>query len=269
MMSSGNTATPPQAIGSCQPTKVSPLTDAGAAVPWHHTGRPVATTPALSRTTPSVTSAVTPRRIIRMHRMSPKMPAVVTPMASATAMQPSGIASMAARVEIGLPQLAGVARSSRTGTKRNVKAGPINRLPAAAENGIAPRIQQCRMPFLRSIVVMVAVVTFSSLEITSDERLTRRLRCANATVEAGEEDRRAERYRLALGDAGEPQAFHVVEPIVVARERIGFAVTLHREVRLDLEKLPDVGLRFVGLAKVSERGDQGLRGVDEARVRLC
>jgi hypothetical protein len=36
----GITATPPQPIGSCQPTKVSPLTDAGAAAPWHHTGRP-------------------------------------------------------------------------------------------------------------------------------------------------------------------------------------------------------------------------------------
>ena len=28
-------------MGSCQFTKVSPLTEAGAAVPWHHTGRPV------------------------------------------------------------------------------------------------------------------------------------------------------------------------------------------------------------------------------------
>jgi hypothetical protein len=126
----------------------------------------------LSRTTPSVTSAVTPRRIMRMHRMSPKMPAVVTPIASATAIQPCGIASIAARVEIGLPQLAGVARSSRTGTKRNVKAGPTSRLPAAAENGIAPCIQQCRMPFFSSIVVMVAVVTFSSVAMTSGERLT-------------------------------------------------------------------------------------------------
>jgi hypothetical protein len=31
-----------------------------------------------------------------------------------------------------------VARSSRTGTKRSVKAGPTSRLPAAAANGIAP-----------------------------------------------------------------------------------------------------------------------------------
>ena len=65
--------------------------------------------------------------------MSPKMPAVVTPIASATAMQPSGIASIAARVEIGLPQLSGVARSSRTGTKRSVKAGPTRRLPPLKE----------------------------------------------------------------------------------------------------------------------------------------
>ena len=116
--------------------------------------------PALSRITPSVTSAVTPRRAMRITRMSPKMPAVVTPMASATAMQPSGIASIAARVEIGLPQLSGVARSSRTGTKRSVKAGPTSRLPPGT-SGIAPFIQQCRMPFFSSIVVMVAVVTLA------------------------------------------------------------------------------------------------------------
>jgi hypothetical protein len=59
--------------------------------------------------------------------MSPKMPASVTPIASTTAMHPSGIASMAARVEIGDDQLAGVARSSRAGTKRSVKARPDER----------------------------------------------------------------------------------------------------------------------------------------------
>ncbi len=48
-------------------------------------------------------------------------------MASATAMQPSGMASIAPRVEIGFAQLSGVARSSRTGTKRSVKAGPTRR----------------------------------------------------------------------------------------------------------------------------------------------
>ena len=122
--SSGNTATPPQPIGSCQLTKVRPATDGGAAVPWHHTGRPVPSTPATSRTTPSVTSAATPRLCMRAHRMSPKMPASVTPMASTTAMHPAGIASIAARVEIGDDQDSGVARSSRAGTKRSVKARP-------------------------------------------------------------------------------------------------------------------------------------------------
>ena len=52
------------------------------------------------------------------------MPASVTPMASTTAMQPSGIASMAARVDIGEDQDSGVARSSRAGTKRSVNARP-------------------------------------------------------------------------------------------------------------------------------------------------
>src|SRR6202051_1902741 len=74
------------------------------------------------------------------------------------AITPSGISSMAARVEIGLAQLSGVARSSRTGTKRNVKAGPIMRSPLGT-SGFGPFIQQRRMPFLSSIVVIVAVVT--------------------------------------------------------------------------------------------------------------
>src|SRR6202011_5643116 len=81
-----------------------------------------------------------------------------TPMASATAITSCGIASMAPRVEIGLAQLSGVARSSRTGTKRRVKAGPINRGPPGT-SGFGPFIQQRLMPFLSSMVVMVAVVT--------------------------------------------------------------------------------------------------------------
>jgi hypothetical protein len=125
--SSGNTATPPQPIGSCHPTNVSPATEGGAAAPAHHTGRFVASTPATSRTTPSVISPATRRLTMRAHRMSPKMPAMVTPIASATAKQPSGMSSIAARVERGLAQLSGVARSSRAGTNRMVKAGPTRR----------------------------------------------------------------------------------------------------------------------------------------------
>ena len=83
-------------------------------------------------------------------------------MASATAMQPSGIASIAPRVEIGFDQLSGVARSSRTGTKRSVKAGPTRRAPPAT-SGFGPFIQQRRMPFFSSIVVMVAVVIARSV----------------------------------------------------------------------------------------------------------
>ncbi len=99
---------------------------------------------------------------MRMHKMSPKMPAPVTPMASATTTQFSGMASIAPRVEIGFDQLSGVARSSRTGTKRNVKAGPTTRLPEKP-NGMAPAIQEWRMPFFRSMVVMVPVVTLRSV----------------------------------------------------------------------------------------------------------
>jgi hypothetical protein len=90
--------------------------------------------------------------------MSPKMPALGTPMASATAITPSGISSIAARVEIGLAQLSGVAKSSRTGTKRKVKAGPMMRSPLET-SGFGPFIQQRRMPFFSNIVVIVAVVT--------------------------------------------------------------------------------------------------------------
>jgi hypothetical protein len=42
--------------------------------------------------------------------------------------------------------------------KRMVKAGPMMRRPEPS-SGIGPRIQQWRMPFLSSIVVMVPVVT--------------------------------------------------------------------------------------------------------------
>ena len=86
------------------------------------------------------------------------MPALDTPMASATTITPSGIASMAERVEIGLLQLSGVARSSRAGTKRSVKARPTRRSPPGT-SGFGPFIQHRLMPFLSSMVVMVAVVT--------------------------------------------------------------------------------------------------------------
>src|SRR3984893_2508573 len=158
MMSFGKMATPPHPIGSFQPTKVRPFTEAGEAMPAHHNAKPLASTPVRSRSTPSVTRAVTLRIFMRAHKMSPKMPAVSIPMASATAITPSGIASIAPRVEIGRAQLSGVAKSSRAGTNRNVKAGPISRSPPKT-SGFGPFIQQRLMPFLSSMVVMVAVVT--------------------------------------------------------------------------------------------------------------
>ena len=90
--------------------------------------------------------------------MSPNTPASLTPIASITAMQPSGIASIAARVEIGEAQDSGVARSSRAGTKRSVKASPTSR-GCPGRSGRAPRIQTLRSPFFNSTVVMVAVET--------------------------------------------------------------------------------------------------------------
>ena len=95
------------------------------------------------------------------------MPAPDTPMASATTITPSGIASMAERVEIGLLQLSGVARSSRAGTNRRVKAGPISRSPPGTR-GLGPFIQQRLMPFLSSMVLMVAVVTLRRTSNTAE-----------------------------------------------------------------------------------------------------
>src|ERR1700738_4004061 len=129
MMSSGKIATPPQPIGSPQPTNVSPATDGGAAKPSPHTGKP----------------------------------------ASTTAMQPCGIASIAVRVEIGDDQDSGVARSSRAGTKRRVKAGPTSR-GCPGRSGREPRIQTFRSPFLRRTVVMVAVDTRERVLIASGVR---------------------------------------------------------------------------------------------------
>jgi hypothetical protein len=154
----GNTATPPQPTGSCQPTKVRAATEGGATEPWLHTGSPVPSTPARSRTAPSVTRPATPRLTMRAHRMSPKMPASPLPSASTTTRQPAGMASIAARVEIGAPHDAGVARSSRAGTKRSVKARPTTR-PRPGRSGRAPRIHTLRRPFFSSTVVSVAVVT--------------------------------------------------------------------------------------------------------------
>ena len=86
------------------------------------------------------------------------MPASRQPPAPATATQPAGIASIAARVEVGELHDSGVARSSRAGTKRSVKARPTTRgCPGCS--GRVPRIHTLRRPFLSSSVVRVAVVT--------------------------------------------------------------------------------------------------------------
>src|SRR5262249_28299113 len=105
---------------------------------------------------------------MRAQRISPKIPASVMPMASTTAMQPSGIASIAVRVEIGFDQDSGVARSSRAGTKRKVKAGPTRR-GKPGRSGRAPRIQMFRRPFLSRTVGMVAVVMPVRIFLASGE----------------------------------------------------------------------------------------------------
>jgi hypothetical protein len=79
------------------------------------------------------------------------------------------MASMAARVEIGEAHEAGVARSSRAGTKRRVKTGPTRR-GWSGRSGLVPRIQTLRSPFFRRIVVMVALDTASRVRIASGAR---------------------------------------------------------------------------------------------------
>ena len=79
------------------------------------------------------------------------------------------MASIAVRVEIGDDQDSGVARSSRAGTKRSVKAGPTSR-GCPGRSGRAPRIQTFRRPFLSRTVVMVAVETRDRVAIASGDR---------------------------------------------------------------------------------------------------
>src|SRR6266851_4078205 len=79
------------------------------------------------------------------------------------------MASIAVRVEIGEDQDSGVARSSRAGTKRRVKAGPTSR-GCPGRSGRDPRIQTFRRPFLSRTVVMVAVDTRERVLIASGVR---------------------------------------------------------------------------------------------------
>ena len=74
------------------------------------------------------------------------------------------MSSIAARVERGEAQDSGVARSSRAGTKRMVKARPISR-GSPARSGFGPRIHTLRRPFFSSTVVMVAVETPASAAV--------------------------------------------------------------------------------------------------------
>ena len=99
--------------------------------------------------------------------MSPQAPASAQPIAPTTATHPFGIASIAARVEVGELQDSGVARSSRAGTKRSVKARPTTR-GCFGCSGPVPRIHTLRRPFLSSSVVRVAVVTPARARMTPD-----------------------------------------------------------------------------------------------------
>jgi hypothetical protein len=79
------------------------------------------------------------------------------------------MASIAVRVEIGDDHDSGVARSSRAGTKRSVKAGPTNRF-CPGTSGRVPRSQTFRNPFFKSTVVMVAVDTCDNVAMACGVR---------------------------------------------------------------------------------------------------
>ena len=132
--------------------------EGGAAVPCDQTGRPVARTPAMSRTTPSVISPATCRLIMRAQRISPKMPASTTPDALATTRHPGGISSIATRVERGEDQASGgreiLARRNETqGEGRTDHAAlPLTLRPRATHPDVSE-------PLFNSSVVIVAVET--------------------------------------------------------------------------------------------------------------
>jgi hypothetical protein len=120
----------------------------------------------MSRTAPSLISPATLRCFILAHKMSPKIPASVTPIASATATQPGGISSIAALVERGEDHEEGVARSSCAGMKRKVNARPTVR-GCPGRIGHVPFIQTRRNPRFRRTVAIVAVDTgFSASKIS-------------------------------------------------------------------------------------------------------
>ncbi len=88
---------------------------------------------------------------MRAQRISPKMPASVMPIASTTAMQPCGMSSMAARVEIG-EALGGrggevLARRHEAQREGTPDKTALVRLAAACE----PRIHTERRPFFSRI----------------------------------------------------------------------------------------------------------------------
>src|SRR5438105_9529512 len=271
IQSSGKIATPPQPIGSPQPTKVRPATEGGAAAAWHHTGNPVARTPATSRITASVTSAATPFRRMRADRMSPRIPASVTPRASATAIEPAGIASIAERVEMGFDHDSGVARSSRAGTKRSVNARPTRR-GCPGLSGRVPRIQTLRRPFFSRSVVRVAVVTRESAATTSwslpiaasvaGERAILRVRRLALEVDLAQQRRELRvvhglhQVMIEAGRAGAPHIL-VLAPAGHRHQRHGAAPRLRadraRGVVAVEPRHADVEERYVGLELAAER----------------
>jgi hypothetical protein len=141
--------TPPQPIGCCQPTKVNQPRMAGGQ-PWHQT-EAGPSTPARSRITPSVTA-----RHTRLAACGAENVAEYAGIRDPHRIDDRD-AALRHRldrrpVEVGEAHDAGVARSSRRGRKRSVKAGPTTRW-LAFPSGLVPRIQTFRSPIFRRTVV--------------------------------------------------------------------------------------------------------------------
>ena len=136
-MSSGNTATPPHAMGSCQEASISRAPGGGAVTPFIQIGSLDAISPMRSRTAPSVTMPAMPRLAMRVTTMSPNVAASRVPRASAMAMHPGGITSTASRLT-GSFLASAPGTSSRRGMKRMVKARPTVR-GYSSRIGMGPR----------------------------------------------------------------------------------------------------------------------------------
>ena len=115
-------------MGTCRSAAWWATNDAGADGAPEKMGKLNLAHSATSRMPPSMTKAATLRILSRATRISPAIPALVSPRQSMQITEPAGASSMARRCGLsGLLTRSTMVMSSRMGMKRTVKAGPTNR----------------------------------------------------------------------------------------------------------------------------------------------